>query len=157
MALPVSRFVYPEPGTHEHQAVQKAMRERPRVRLIGKLDGVSYYLVQKTSELGLRRIVQLWQDTDVQRLEDGKGRQYTFKQGEYWHECSCQAGTPLWDTKHGQICWLPKACYHVAAVLIYAANVNETDKHRLHCPECGGIISDADQHEACLDEAQSRA
>jgi len=121
MTLPVFKFLNPEPGTHEYNAVLKAVKEQPRVRLIGSLDGVTYYGVEKTTELSPRYIVQLWQDADVQELEDGRGRLYRFRQADYWTECSCPAGTPRWDTKHGQICWLPKACYHAAAVLISEA------------------------------------
>lgn len=123
--LPVQHFINPELGTFGYNAVLKALKERPRVRKIGRVDRVDYYLVEKTSTLGIRRVVQVWEDKDRDLYLDLYGIPHVAERGEFWIECSCPAGTPREDVTYNNLCWLPKPCYHAGAVLLYIAEEEE--------------------------------
>lgn len=103
MSRLVSNFINPDPASQEHHAIEKALRERPRVVPLGESDGRRYFEVTSTARLGAHYVVRLWEDRD----------------GEPWIECFCKAAYPETDHDTGLIAWLPKACYHQGSVLLF--------------------------------------
>lgn len=134
MSYLVSKFISPRPGSYEHKAIQKAIDEHPKVQLIGQVEGIRYFQVTSTRQLGPKYVVRYWEDNQHDVLEsfdivekDGElvlkdtGHVKT-EHGEFWIECFCPAGSPPLDpSKAKLICWLPRCCYHMASVLIYEA------------------------------------
>jgi hypothetical protein len=134
MSVLVSRFINPPKGSQEYNALKKAIEEEPRVVFIGNVDGVNYYQVNSTRELDVTYPVRVWEDKDKDIQEEyevvAKEDQLVLEKianlvpehGQYWIECFCPGATPYFDPSlRDLICWLPKSCYHQAAVLIYVA------------------------------------
>lgn len=120
MTLPVSSFINPAQDSYEYHAVQKALREQPRVVLIGQVDVVRYFEVTSTGTLGMRYPVRMWEDND-RAIEERDGELFISEHGRFWIECYCAAGYPPVHPFTDIIAWLPRACYHCAAVIILEA------------------------------------
>lgn len=118
MTLRVEQFFKAEPSSQEYHAVEKALKENPRVVLIGEVDGVKYFEVKSTRALGTRYVVRMWEDDD-RTHKKFHGISYVSTNGQFWIECSCAAAYPAVHPFTNIIAWLPKCCYHSAAVLVH--------------------------------------
>lgn len=134
MSILLARFINPREGSQEWKAILKAVEEQPKVVLIGTVDLVDYYQVNSTRELDVSYPVRVWEDKDYEVLEsheivERNGQLYLGPPklmrspiGNFWIECFCPGATPPFDPSlRNLICWLPKVCYHMAAVVIYAS------------------------------------
>ena len=140
MAHPVNCFINPEPGSQEYSAVDRAVKNKPQVRRIGTVNGERFYLVSSTRDLDVSYVVRLWEDPDREITEDEDGNLYIAERGEFWIQCACAGASPpteslvgvlvvllpwtglmidVFDEDSGLLGWVPKACYHEAAVLIF--------------------------------------
>lgn len=133
MSILCERFVNPPEGSHEWKALVKAVEEQPQVVLIGRVGGVDYYQVSSTRELDVSYPVRVWQDKDrdyiqnheVEVRDEGlflRPTEVLATEGQYWIECFCPGASPPFDPSlRNLICWLPKVCYHAAAVIIHVS------------------------------------
>lgn len=132
MPHPVNLFINPGAGSNEYNAVAKALKAKPRVRLIGVLDDQFYYLVTSTRDLDQKYVLRLWEDEDKEvtepvelhlneqgDIEEVHLGVHIAERGGFWIECWCEAGLPPIDVKTRLPEHVPIACYHEAAVLIF--------------------------------------
>ena len=99
--IPVEPFVNPVAGSREHNAVKKALKEKPLVIDIGVEP--QDFMPYRSCHVGEKQyVVSLYADVDEQ----------------HFVECSCAAGTPPVDPDTNLPTREASPCYHAAALLI---------------------------------------